>query len=146
MGSYFYGQKFHWGFGPKDLIENPTKITCSGSAARVNSVVFKYLNEQGLNCLNKFFDVTTQSCFHLRGNFQKLKYPFRKTHNGQFALPYIGPNFWKKAPGTPKRTNNIDTFKHNLKKYSLNEIRSPISFFNLVSFSTINILIFIHKF
>ena len=31
------------------------------------------------------------------------------TNNGQYALSYIGPNFWNKAPDTLKRSNNHKT-------------------------------------
>ena len=39
----------------------------------VNSIVFKYFNDQCPSYLNKFFDVTTESNFQLRGSFKKLK-------------------------------------------------------------------------
>ena len=38
---------------------------------RVNSIVFKYFNEQCHNYLNKVFDVATESNFHLRNRFKK---------------------------------------------------------------------------
>ena len=38
---------------------------------RVNSIVFKYFNEQCHNYPNKVFDVATQSNFHLRNRFKK---------------------------------------------------------------------------
>ena len=60
--------------------------------------------------------------FQVRGSFQKLKCPFCKTNTGQLALSYIGPTFWNKTPDTLKRTKNLNTFKHDLKKYFLNEI------------------------
>ena len=42
----------------------------------------------------------------------------------QLALSYIGPTFWNKTPDTFKRTKNLNTFKHNLKKYFLNELKN----------------------
>ena len=42
----------------------------------VSSVTFKYFNEQCPNYLNEICDVTTESKFHLRSSFQKLKFPF----------------------------------------------------------------------
>ena len=62
--------------------------------------------------------------FQVRGSFQKLKCPFCKTNTGQLALSYIGPTFWNKTPDTFKRTKNFNIFKHNLKKYFLNELRN----------------------
>ena len=52
----------------------------------VNSIVFKYFNEQCPNYLNEVFDVAIESNFQVRSSFQKLKCPFRKTNNGQYAL------------------------------------------------------------
>ena len=63
-----------------------------------NSIVFKYFNEQFPYYLSEVVNVATKSNIQLRGSFRKLKCPFRKTNNGQFALSYIGPTFAKK-PG-----------------------------------------------
>ena len=89
----------------------------------VISIVFKYFNGQCPNYLNEVFDVATESNFQLRNSFQKLKCPFRKTNNGH-ALPYICPTFWNKTPDTLKRSNNLNTFKHNFKNYTLKELKN----------------------
>ena len=95
----------------------------------VNSIAFKYFNEQCPNYLSKLFNVTTESNIQLRGSFQKLRCPFSKTNNGQFALSYIGPTFWNKIPETLKCTNNLNTFKYNF----LNELKnySVLTYFHL---------------
>ena len=90
----------------------------------VISIAFNYFNEQCPHYLNEVFDVATESNFQLRNSFQKLKCPFRKTNNGQYALSYIGPNFWNKTPDTLKRGNNHNSFKHNLKKYILKDLKN----------------------
>ena len=90
----------------------------------VNAIVFKYFNEKFPNYLNEVFHVTVENNFQLRGSFQKLKSPFRKTNNGQLALSYIGSIFWNKTPDTLKRTKSLNNFKHNLKKYCLNELEN----------------------
>ena len=90
----------------------------------VNAIVFKYFNEQCPNYLNEVFDVAIENNFQLRGSFQKLKCPFRKTNTGQIPLSYIGPTFWNKTPDTFKHTKNLNTFKPNLKKYFLNELKN----------------------
>ena len=82
----------------------------------VISIVFNYFNKQCPNYLNEVFDVATESNFQLRNSFQKLKCPFRKTNNGQYALPDIGLTFWNKTPDTLKQSNNLNTFKHNFKR------------------------------
>ena len=53
-------------------------------------MVVKYFNEQCPNYLHEVFDVATESNFQLGSSIQKLKCPFRKTKNGQYALSYIG--------------------------------------------------------
>ena len=52
----------------------------------VNVIVFKYFNEQCPNYLNEVFDVAIENNFQLRGSFQKLKCPFRKTNTGLVFL------------------------------------------------------------
>ena len=89
----------------------------------INAIVFKYFNEQCPNYLNEVFDVTLGNNFQLKGISEKSKFPFRKTNAGQLALSYIGPTFWNKTPDTLRCTKNFNTFKHNLKKYFLNELK-----------------------
>ena len=94
----------------------------------VYTIVFKYFNEQYPNYLNEVFDVSVKNNFQWRSSFQlifqKLKWPFGKTDTGQLALSYIGTTFWNKAPDTLKRTKSFNTFKHNLKKSFLNELKN----------------------
>ena len=85
----------------------------------VNTITFKYFNELCPNYLNEDFDVAIENNFQLRGNFQKLKCPYRKTNTDQLVLSYIGPTFWNKTSDKLKRTKNLNTFKHNLKKMFL---------------------------
>ena len=89
----------------------------------INAIVFKYFNERCPNYLNEVFDVTLENNFQLKGISEKLKFPFLKTNAGQLALSYIGPTFWNKTPDTLRCTKNLNTSKHNLKKYFLNELK-----------------------
>ena len=66
----------------------------------VNAIVFKYFNERSPNYLNEVLDVAIENNFQLRGSFQKLKRPFRKTNTGLLPLSYIGATFWNKTPDT----------------------------------------------
>ena len=90
----------------------------------VNAIVFKYFNEQCPNYLNELFTVAIENNFELIGNFQKLKCPFRKRNTDQLTLPYVGSPFWNKTPYTFKRTKNLNTIKHHMKKYFLNELKN----------------------
>ena len=98
----------------------------------VNAIVFKHFNEQCPNYLSEVFDVALQNNFQLRGSFQKLKFPFHTTNTGQLVLSYIGPTFWNKTPGTLEHTKNLNTFKHNLKKYFLDELKIVTTLFKFI--------------
>ena len=108
----------------------------------VNAIVFKYFNKQCPNYLNEVFDVAIENNFQLRGSFQKLKCPFRKTNTGQLTWSYTGPTFWNKTPDTLKHTKNINSLKHNLKTYFLNELKNCNNSLNLFWFPPIKNLQF----
>ena len=84
----------------------------------VNSIPFKYFSELCFNYQNKVFDVARESNFQLRDSLQKLKCPFRRNDTGQLALSCIGPTFWNITLDTLKHTDNLNTFRHNLKIFS----------------------------
>ena len=89
----------------------------------INSIVFKYVNNQCPNYLNEVFQTAPENNNQTRGSFLKIKCPFCKTNIGQMAQPYIGPTIWSKTPDMLKGTNNLNTFKHNLKKHYLQELK-----------------------
>ena len=92
----------------------------------INSIVFKYVNNQCPNYLNEVFQTAPENNIQTRGSFLKLECPFRKTNAGQMALSYVGPTIWNKTPNTLKRTKNLNTFKHNLKEHYLKEHKNSI--------------------
>ena len=79
----------------------------------INSIVFKYVNNQCPNYVNEVFQTAPNNNIQTRRSILKLKFPFRKTNAGQMAFSYIGPAICSKAPDTLKRTKNLNTFKHN---------------------------------
>ena len=83
----------------------------------VNSIAFKYFDNQSPHYLNEVFMKAPESSSLLRNSYQKLQQPFCKTNTGQNALSFIGPALWNKVPEKIKRTTNLNTFKHNLKKH-----------------------------
>ena len=89
---------------------------------RVNSIAFKYFDNQCHHYLNEVFIKVLESSSSLRSSYQKLQQPFRKTNTGQNALSFIGPALWNKVPQKIKRTTNLNRFKHNLKKHYLKEL------------------------
>ena len=92
----------------------------------IDSIIFKYVNNQCPNYLNEDFQTAPENNIQTIG-FLKLKCPFRKTKVGQMALPYIGLTIWSKTPDMLKRTNNLNTFKHNLKEHYLKELKNSNS-------------------
>ena len=54
-----------------------------------------------------------------RNSFLKLKQPSRKTKQGQNCLSFIGPSTWNRLPTKIKDSNNVNSFKHEIKDYLL---------------------------
>ena len=90
----------------------------------INSIVFKYVNNQCPNYLYEVFQTAPENNIQNRGSFLKLKCPFHKTDAGQMALTCIGPTIWRKTLDTLKRTKNLNTFKQNLKEHYLQELKN----------------------
>ena len=88
----------------------------------VISIVFKFINGNCPHYLNEVFEFAPEGNISLRNNFLKLKRPFRNTNTGQKALSFIGPSFWNQIPETLKKTDKLNTFKHNLKKHFFNQM------------------------
>ena len=86
------------------------------------STTFKFVNGMGSNYLNEVFQWAAESNITLRNDFLKLKDPFRKTTADQSSLSFLSPSKWNKLPESTKKCNNINTFKHNLKKLYLAQL------------------------
>ena len=87
----------------------------------VNAITFKFVNENCPFYLNEIFEFAPQCRIDTRNSFSKLNHPFRKTNTGQKTLSYIGSSLWNNLPETIKKTNNLNTFKHNVKSLYLNQ-------------------------
>ena len=72
--------------------------------------MFKFINGNCPYYLNEIFEFVPEGNISLRNNFLKLKQPFRNTNTGQKALSFS------------KKTDNLNTFKHNLKKHFFNQM------------------------
>ena len=55
----------------------------------INSIVFKYVNDQCPNYVNEVFQTAPENNTQTRGSFLKLKCPFRKTNAGQMASNHM---------------------------------------------------------
>ena len=90
----------------------------------INSIVFKYFTKQCSSYLNEVFKLDCPKNLRTRNSYLKLICSFRKTNVGQNALYFIGPSMWNKILAVLKKANSINTFKHNLKKYYLTQLKS----------------------
>ena len=83
------------------------------------SHVFKFINKKSPSYMNDIFQKADTMRNNTRSSFLRLKQPFRKTNQGQNCLSYVGPSIWNKLSEKVKKTANLNTFKHNLKKHYL---------------------------
>ena len=88
----------------------------------VNSIAFKYFDNQCPHYLNEFFMKAPDSSSLLRNSYQNLQETFRETNTDQNALSFTGLSLWNKVPAEIKRTTNLNAFKDNLKKHYLKEL------------------------
>ena len=88
----------------------------------VISIVFRFISGNCPYYLNEVFKLAPEGNISLRNKFLKLKRPIRNTNTGQKALSFIGPSFWNQIPEALKNTDNLNTFKHNLKKHFFNQM------------------------
>ena len=60
-----------------------------------------------------------------RNSFLKLNHSFRKTSTRPKGLSYFGPAIWDRIREIIKKTRNLNTFKHMMKHYYLNDLSNP---------------------
>ena len=75
--------------------------------------------------INEGFRPTENMRINTRNSFLKLNRPFRKTSTGQKGLSYIGLAIGNRIPETIKKTRHLNTFKHKMKHYYLNDLSNP---------------------
>ena len=75
--------------------------------------------------MNEVFRPAENMRINTRNSFLKLNHPFWKTSTGQKGLSYIGPAIWNRIPEIIKKTRNLNTFKHKMKHYYLNDLSNP---------------------
>ena len=87
------------------------------------TITFKFVNTFNNTCphyLKEIFEFAPRCRIDTRKKFAKLKIPFRKSNMGQKAISFVGPSLWNNLPEFIKKTDNLNTFKHNVKNYCLN--------------------------
>ena len=86
----------------------------------INIITSKFVNNTCHYYLKEIFEFAPHCRIDTRNKFAKLKIPFRKTNMGQKAISFVGPSLWNSLPELIKKTDNLNTFKHNVKNYCLN--------------------------
>ena len=89
----------------------------------VSTSVFKFFSNNSPLYISEIFCPAGKKGVSTRNSFQRLTQPLRKTSQGQKCLSYIGPSVWNKLPENIKKSSNLVTFKHEVKKYYLNELK-----------------------
>ena len=91
----------------------------------VTSTVFKFVQNKCPAYMNEVFRPAENIRINTRNSFLKLNQPFRKTSTRQKGLSYIGPAIWNRISEIFKKIRNLNTFKHKMKHYYLNDLSNP---------------------
>ena len=75
--------------------------------------------------MNELFRSAENMRINTRNGSLNLNHPFRKTSTGQKSFSYIGPAIWNRIPEIIKKTRNLNTSKHKMKHYYLNDLYNP---------------------
>ena len=73
--------------------------------------------------MKKVFEYALQGRINSRNNYARLKVPFRQSTMGQKSFSYIGPSVWNKLAILMNRNIGLNSFKHDVKKHYLRELR-----------------------
>lgn len=94
-------------------------VNCLPTSKRVNqctnTISFESVITITLNCrIDKI------------NEFAKLQISFCKTNKGQKVISFVGPSLWEYLQELTKKTDNLNTFKRNVKNYCLNWINNEL--------------------
>ena len=76
-----------------------------------------------LQYMNEIYKITNQNNTVTRNSSLKLFQPLRAKALSQKCLSYLGPFIWNGLPDDVKLSNNVNTFKHKVKKCFLTLLR-----------------------
>ena len=85
--------------------------------------VFKFFFEICLQYMNEIYTTINQSNTVTRDSSLKFFQPLRTKALSQKCLLYLGPFIWNGLPDDVKLVNNVNTFKHKVKKPFLTLLR-----------------------
>ena len=66
--------------------------------------------------MNKIYRTTNKNNTVIRKSSLKLFQPLRTKTLSQKCLSYLGPFIWNDLPDDVKMSNNVNAFKHKIKK------------------------------
>ena len=107
----------------------------------INSILFKYFTKQCPSYLNKVLSKQ----FKNKKQLSEIDLSILKNqHGGKMYSLLLVPQYGVKPQRFSKRINSIDTFKHNLKKCYLTQLRQAENNYDLIIITIITItLLFI---
>ena len=91
----------------------------------VTCTVFKFVQNKCPVYMNEALRPAENMRINLRNSFLKLNHLFQKTSTGWKGLSNIRPAIWNRIPEIIKKTRNLNTFKHKMKHYYLNDLSNP---------------------
>ena len=83
----------------------------------ISSMTFKYFSYLSPLYMDDVFKLASQNTTATRTSLFKLSQPLWKTNHEQKSLSYVAPTIWNKLPDFLKTTDNVNTYKHSVKKY-----------------------------
>ena len=90
---------------------------------RLSRSVFKFFSEMCPQYMNEIYKTTNQNNTSTRNSSLKLFQPLRAKALSQQCLLFLGPFIWYGLPDDVKLSNNVNTFKHKVKKTFLTLLR-----------------------
>jgi len=113
--SLFLGNRTHIGMTEFDKInwlpvnERFMQIT--------SAYVFKFFNNKTPAYIKEVFEPVIDSGRNTRNSFLQLKQPSVKSNFGKSSLSFFGPQYWNKLSKEVKEGENVNSFKHRVKKH-----------------------------
>ena len=90
-------------------------------------MTFKYFNDLSPSYLNDVFKTAGQRTTNTRMSLLKLNQPLRKTNHGQKSIYYVVLTILNKSPDTLKIKENVNRYKHRVKKLFFHRMKEKES-------------------
>ena len=85
--------------------------------------VFKFFSEMSPQYMNEIYKTSSENNIVTRNFSLKLFQPLKAKAVSQKCLSYLRPFIWNGVPDDVKLSNNMNTFKHKVKKSFLTLLR-----------------------